>query len=82
LNLYDLLKILKHRISKVRKVRLLGVHERRVKRGANQGTLIHPETGHEIRQSRSHYRITFKPTRDLRDKLRERLPTYRYEYHD
>ena len=59
---------------------LLGVHERRISPGKSQGTLIHPDTGEEIgHKSRVHHRIQFKSTRSLRQKLKERVPLFKYE---
>lgn len=59
---------------------LLGVKERRIAPGKSRGTLVHPDTGEEMaKPSRIQYRITFSPTRSLRDKLKERVPLYKYE---
>ena len=59
---------------------LLGVHERRIRPGKSQGTLIHAGTGEEIQQpSRVHHRVKFSPTRTLREKLKARVPLFKYE---
>ena len=59
---------------------LLGVHERRISPGKSLGTLVHADTGEAIQhKSRIHHRIKFSPTRTLREKLKERVPLYKYE---
>ncbi|MEM9955880.1 MAG: HU family DNA-binding protein [Chloroflexota bacterium] len=59
---------------------LLGVQERRLGPSKAQGTLIHPNTGEKIKSpSRIQHRINFSPTRRLREKLKQRIPLFKYE---
>lgn len=59
---------------------LLSVQERRLDSSKSQGTLIHPNTGEPIKSpSRIQHRIKFSPTRSLREKLKARVPLFKYE---
>lgn len=59
---------------------LLSVHERRLDPSKPQGTLIHPNTGETIQSpSRIQHRIKFSATRSLREKLKARVPLFKYE---